>query len=510
MTALGASVLTTGSGKLTGLLEPDGSHLFDAIPYAAPPVGKLRFAPPAPPLPWSGVRPVSGPGPAAPQRQTFAVVGEVYRSRLPQSEDCLTLSVRTPSPGRSGLPVFVWIHGGGFALGSGGDPLYRGGGLSRHGLVEVNVNYRLGALGFAALAEPSAAGSANAALLDVIASLRWVREEITAFGGDPDNVTLAGHSAGAMIVACLLASPHARGLVHRAVIASPGAPYAVSWDSAVEVTRRMADGLGIPRDSPGALRAVPLSSLLDAQTQLSDEAFAGSMREFFGGASMAFNPVIDGDVLPEDPLSALAQGAAAEIPLLVGNTRDEAVLHLETAIAAAAHDPALARGLLAGVLERFGPLGPAIESTYRRLYPQAPNERLAAAVLGDAALRYPAFALARAAADHSPVFCYRFDQPTIRDGRPIGAVHGAELPYLFDTGDTEAGQHLAGEVDAALAEQMRATWAAFAANGRPRPPKGEWPRHSARQPQTLAISTSGFSPVTEPPEPLAGLWLGAA
>jgi para-nitrobenzyl esterase len=497
-------------GILDGRDCADGTYFFGGVPYAERPLGDLRFRPPQRPASWEGVRPAHEPGPAAPQRPVFAAVGEVYSSILPQSEDCLTLTVRTPSLTADRLPVFVWIHGGGFAVGSGGEPIYQGGGLSRHGVVEVSVTHRLGALGFAAINDPRHGLIANAGLRDVIAALAWVQERIEAFGGDPGNVSLAGHSAGAMTVACLMTSPLAQGLFHRAVIQSPGAPFAVDLDTGLTVTKDLASRVGVSSDSVEGLAGAPLDDVLAAQLALSDLAYAGEHREQFGGASMAFNPVIDGDVLPAEPLAAIAGGAAAGVPLLVGSARDEAMLHLEAMVAATESEPAGSRAVLDAILARFPGQGSTIESTYREEFPASTDARLAATILGDAALRLPALSLAAAAAPHGPVFCYRFDEPTVRAGWVVGAIHGAELPYLFGTGSTVAGQHLAGQVDERLASSMQLAWTEFARTGRPDLNRTAWPQYSTSEASVLAISADAISTVSDLTEALATLWLSPA
>ncbi|OZC62857.1 hypothetical protein CH267_00460 [Rhodococcus sp. 06-621-2] len=484
------SVLKVSQGRLAGY-SAGGTHFFGGVPYAAPPLGDRRFLPPLAPHLWEGTRPAREPGLAAPQEACFAAVGEVYLSPLSRSEDCLTLTVRTPSLGASKLPVLVWLHGGGFAMGSGGDPVYQGGALSRDGVVHVSINYRLGALGFAAVDDSQHGITANAGLYDVIAALNWVRDEIAVFGGDPDNITLAGHSAGAMMVACLLGSPLGRGLFHKAIIQSAGAPLAIPADIALSVTRELADRAGTTTNSLAALQHVPLQSILQAQLDLSAEAYTGGRREQFGGASMAFNPVTGTAILPDEPLDAIAGGSGGGIPLLIGTTGDEAMLHLETVVAATETQPADARTVLNSVLARFGEQAPEIGSRYRTQFPELDDGRLAARVLGDAAFTTPTRTIAAAAVPHSAVHVYRFDEPTVRNGRSIGALHGAELPYLFGTADTAAGRHLCGEVDTSLARSMRTAWLTFAETGSPQWPGIAWPKYHTDEPVLLGLSAQG-------------------
>src|SRR4051812_13666017 len=312
------TVVDTTSGKLEGLAE-GGLHVFRGIPFAAPPVGDLRLRPPRPVEPWAGVRPANEFGCWAPQNSPATTLS----GQLPgaQAEDCLSLNVWTPATDGARRPVLVWIHGGGFIGGSGAMNLYAGAPLAARGdVVIVTVNYRLGILGFLAhseLADDDAEGATgNWGLLDQVAALRWVRDNIAGFGGDPDNVTVFGESAGGMSVSDLLAMPSARGLFRRAIVQS-GPPNAVTMDRAEEVTAKLVAELGV--GSPTALRDIPTQALLDAQAALLAERRS---------AGLPLLPVVDDVTMPIAPQRAIADGAARDIALLIGTNRDEAKMFM--------------------------------------------------------------------------------------------------------------------------------------------------------------------------------------
>lgn len=493
------SVVQLSNGKIQGTEEAHGAFFFGGIPYAAPPINDLRLKLPQEPAAWSGIRPAQKPGNAAPQRSCYGAIGELFKSPLPQSEDCLTLTVRSPTLSADRLPVFVWVHGGGFALGSGGDPLYQGGALSKRGVVEVHVNYRLGALGLATITGDSGDGVSNLALHDLVAALRWVQDNIEKFGGDPSNVTLGGHSAGAMLVACLLSSPSTRGLFARAIVQSASTPFAMEHSVASRVTRSFATELGASYDVD-SVRAASLDNVLSAQETLCHDSFTGADRAHFGGSSLAFTPVVDGDFLTTDPISSLASGVAADVPVLVGSVRDEAMILLGPAVAAARDDAEVSRGVLDSALLRLGEAASGVESAYRRTYPDYSDARLGATILGDLGFRFPTLSFANAIASHSSVYCYRFDQESDAFSAYPSAMHGVELPYIFSTAHTETGRRLAGNVDGDLAEFVQTTWADFMTSGQPRlGPDQPWPCYDQDSRATVSLSAKATAVVADPP-----------
>src|SRR5690348_10697779 len=301
-------LVETRRGRVRGQAEA-GLAVFRGLPYARPPVGPLRFAPPEPPPAWTGTRDATRFAPSA--SQNGALIGPVMSLGIGRTaEDCLYLNVWTPAADRRRRPVMVWIHGGAFVLGSGSQMLYDGATLARRGdVVVVTINYRLGAFGFLRLCErfgQRLPATGNEGLLDQIAALEWVRDEIAAFGGDPGNVTLFGESAGAMSVATLLGTPRARGLFRRAILQSGAANFVRSAERADAVTASLLERLGISRTDAPRLRDVPAAALLEAQQQV----LLGGGSD--GRMALPFAPVVDGDLLAEHPLDAIRAGLSRD------------------------------------------------------------------------------------------------------------------------------------------------------------------------------------------------------
>ena len=304
----------TSYGTVEGVERPH-HHAFLGIPFGAPPTGDCRFAAPEPPAAWEGVRPTTVFA-ASPAQGDHPVQG--FAASGPRDEDCLFLNVYTPRPDAAHRPVLFWIHGGGFTHGSGSELLYDGGPLAERGdVVVVTIHYRLGALGFLHLGDlmPGSAVTANAGLLDAAAALRWVRDNIAAFGGDPGNVTIFGESAGASAVGCLLALPAAAGLFHRAILESGTAVRVGEREAATRLAEELLEELGLGRTNPSGILEVPADKIVGAQARVA----ARAQRE----GLPSFGPVVDGDTLPQRPFDAVAAGAAAAIPLLIGTNRDE-------------------------------------------------------------------------------------------------------------------------------------------------------------------------------------------
>ncbi len=475
-------IVEVRGGRVRGVHRHD-HWSFSGIPYAAAPAGPARFRPPLPPEPWSGVRPADRFGPIAPQNPSLIDVSLGGRPE-PQSEDCLSLNVWTPGLDGDRRPVMVWVHGGSFVWGSGSGGLYRGGTLAREGdVVVVTINYRLGLLGFLAhpaLAEPDLpwldgeawTGFGNWGLADQVAALRWVRDHIDAFGGDPDNVTLFGESAGAMSVVALLAAPAARGLFHRAIVES-GGPYAYTPDEAASVAEQLAGHLGVPM-TRAALEQVPTADLVRAVVEFDQR---GGKRPDSGLLMM---PVVDGGMLPVAPEVAVATGSAADVPLLIGTTRDEMSFFTlgDPALSALDHD-GLFRWM--GRLTTDPEVQQAIVATVTearraRGEPVTPRD-LWVAIATEYIFRLPSVRLAdahRAAAGPGVgTYAYLFTWASPMLDGYLGSCHALEIPFVFGTVQNPLIQGFSGGGPEALAlsAAMRRAWTSFARSGSP----GTWP-----------------------------------
>jgi para-nitrobenzyl esterase len=447
-----------------------GVAVFKGIPFAEPPVGPLRFAAPRPVRGWKGVREAVSYGPPPPQAGVF---GMDSRSRDAASDDWLTINVWSPRPDPGeALPVMVWIQGGAYVIGMSSLPEYDGGRLARDGgVVVVTFNYRVGIEGFAQLE----GAPANRGLLDQVAALAWVRDNIRAFGGDPHRVTVFGQSAGGGSVAALLAMPGAAGLFRRAVAQSvPGTFFAA--ELAADIAAACAAELGLRPTVADLSTVAParLSAAGDAVT-----AKIGQWAHRWGQPArrrIPFAPVVDGEVLPVTPWQALAGGAGRDIDLVVGHTRDEQ--RLFTAI----------EGLLGHVtqeqaataLEVFAP-GPDGARRYRDSFPAAGPDELYELVNSDWLFRMPSLHLAQAqAAAGGRVHLFELTWPAPGMGGGFGACHGLDVPLVF--GNLGSGQPalLIGKDPSpeaeALSSRMRAAWTAFAAHGDP-----GWPSYEPGQ-----------------------------
>jgi para-nitrobenzyl esterase len=452
--------VVTRYGKVRGRVR-DGVASFLGVPYAASPTGPLRFRPPVPPPMWDGIRAADRLG-ATPPKPAYAAPFDVL---LPEpdiaGDNWLTVNVWTPDPGRAGLPVMVWIHGGAFSNGNSAIPVYDGHAFARDGVVMVSLNYRLGIDGFALLPD----APANRGLLDQIAALEWVRDNIMAFGGDPGNVTIFGESAGAMSVTTLMSLPRAQGLFVKAITQSGAAQAAADPADAALVAKEL--GLVLAREATAdSLAEVGLAELIQAQVAVRDALVTQPDPARFGAtivaSSMAFIPVVDGDLIPAHPLAAMAAGAGSGVPLLTGTTTDEYRLFLvPTGIAALVTEDGLA-----SLLPALG-IGSAVADLYRANRPGASPGDLFAAMLTDRFFRLPALAVAAARAPwQSATYVYEFAWPSPVDG--LGACHSLEIPFVFDNLSAEGAEPALGPAPpAALADRMHAAWLAFARDGDP-------------------------------------------
>lgn len=446
-------IVTVAEGKLKGVVV-DSVQAFLGIPYAAPPVGTQRWRSPAPAERWIGERDSTTFGPSCMQSVKPTGFGPWSLEYLVQgqvSEDCLFLNVWTPAmPRVPTLPVMVWIHGGGFSAGSGSVPIYDGAALARHGIIVVTINYRLGAFGYLAHPALTAEGgsSGNYAVQDMIAALRWVRANIAAFGGDPQQVTIAGQSAGAASVHQLISAPAAKGLFARA-IAQSGSGMGVSMPELAEGERR---GL-VLADKAGAstlqlLREVPAKELLRLGAQMQAEG-------------MRLLPIVDGQVLPHT-LDSLPEGAYTDTPVLTGLNSDEG----------SAMTPGYGLDSSAQFSERLVTVFGRYATAASRLYPHTNDSQARQSVKTLIRERGVAAALLwarnrEAQGGKYPVYLYLFSHPEPgQEAEKYGAFHSAEIPYVFQTLNKSPERAFTAS-DQRLSNTMSAYWVNFIRSGDP-------------------------------------------
>ena len=486
----------TSLGTVRGAII-EGVAAFKAIPYAAPPTDALRFLPPREAVAWAGVRDATAYGGRAPQAglraasrpelETFSGAPDTS----PDSEDCLTLHVWTPGADGAKRPVMVWLHGGAFAYGSANSERLRGSRLAKRGdVVVVTVNHRLNIFGFLDLSEVAGADyarSGNAGVLDLVAALKWVRTNIARFGGDPGNVTIFGESGGGGKVSTLLAMPEATGLFHRAIIQSGAAVRLRTRERALRLTELVLKELGVA-NSVEPLRTVPAARLL-AAIKPAERALGPSEHRLFD--RYPFGPVVDGDVLPGQPFDPVASDIMADVPLIIGDMKDEMASFLAT------DDLVWHRTLSeAQLLDRIHAIAGKdtahVMETYRRLYPAStPADRLIAATT-DSNFRIRSLTLAqrRTETAAAPVWMYTFEWETPVHGGKMKAPHAMDVPFTFDTIDLTNATD-GGETAKRLAATMSGVWAAFARNGVPDHPSiPHWPAYRLPERATLILDAA--------------------
>jgi len=490
------AVVKTVSGELRGLVA-DGVASFLGVPYAAAPFGVHRLAPPQPPPGWAGIRdavtlgaeppqvaPPTPTGPPSGSGENWEDVGAAFEAvrRAAPSEDCLNLNLWAPDPTASGLPVMVWIQGGMFELSS--TAAYDGSRFARDDVVCVVINWRPGAEGFLYLGD----GVANLGLLDQVAALEWVRDNITAFGGDPHNVTVFGESAGAMSIGTLLAMPRAQGLFRRAILQSGAAHHVTPADDALRIGHCLAEKLGVA-PTRAAIADAGIPRLLAAQAALKADLLADPDPDRWGWevvtSTMPWQPVVDGDTVPGLPIDRIAAGSSRDVDILVGTNTDDWRLWLVVSGAIAGITDEMLTGPVTSYgyqsLAAYGLSPQTALAAYRARHPGAAPGDVLTVVQTDWWMRIPAIALADAhaaatagsttaaagnatTATTGQTYMYEFAWPA----PGLGAVHAVEVPFVFDTLSPDAplfGPLLGDHPPQALADTMHAAWVSFASTG---------------------------------------------
>lgn len=456
-----SSVVSIGTGQIQGI-RAHGVQTFLAIPYAAPPVGPFRFEPPQPVEPWAGIRQATTAGPNAPQRvgkvlglDTSALIGTGWV----EGDDYLTMNLWRPDSDANGLPVMVFIHGGGFVVGSKDAPVQDGSTFARDGVICIAINYRMGIDGFL----PIPGVPTNLGMRDMIAALAWVRDNVAAFGGDAGNVTVFGESAGAMAIADLVTSPLAKGLFHRAIIESGHGAMTRTVPIAQRVVKKLAKLLRITPDRAG-FASVASGAALDMIEKLSQPKTRLDLRDEDGREPVfgisRFIPVHGDDVLPEQPLAALARGAGAEIDVLIGTNAEEMNLYL---VSSGVRDK-IGKWLSIYVLHRSQPQAGKVLKAYGLGSGKKAGYALTDA-MNDLVFRWPARRFAEMHKGRTHMYEFEWRSPAFNG--ELGAAHAMEVPFVFDTLACATGaEGLCGEnPPQELATRIHRIWVDFARDG---------------------------------------------
>jgi para-nitrobenzyl esterase len=454
-----AHTVRTTSGDVSGTTD-EGSHVFLGVPFAAPPFGEHRFGEPVGPQPWDGVRECVRFGPTAPQRDPVATI---IPEPVERGEDCLNLNVTTPELGDAKLPVLVYIHGGGFVSGCNRSPWYRGTRFARDGVVVVSVGYRLGIEGFLDLAD----APTNRGVLDWIAALRWVQENVASFGGDPSAITIGGQSAGAAACLLLAANPRTEGLFSRVVAMSGTSDTRMPRERLTELGEKMAAQLGVRPTRDEFARFTP-DELIDAHAAVGTNPFtADAIGASFDPRTAALKPFVDGDVVPEHPFRVIAEGRTAHVDLVASATANEVngMIHLNV-------DEESAQQALAGM----NLVGERLERYMAHTGAVNPVEALAQAATDRAFRGNLAQLLADRAATGGRTFGYEYARPAPLPG--VGAAHCLDIPFVFDNLDAERVEDglIGPNPPQELADEMHADIVSFVKTG-----DAGWPAYDAER-----------------------------
>jgi para-nitrobenzyl esterase len=493
-----STIAHSSFGKLRGTVE-GGVNVWRGVAYAEQPVGPRRFLAPVPPQPWSGVRDAVEHGPLPPQGRSF--VGGGRDDPKVRDEACLTVTVWSPDPHGPRMsghaktmlkPVMVWIPGGAFVYGAGQLQLYNGSRLAASGdVVVVNVTYRLGVFGGFELSDLGDGFDDNLCLRDQLAALEWVRDNIAAFGGDPDHVTVFGESAGATSVLALLASPASRGLFSRAIAQSPALPLIADRETRADRARRFLERLGV---DASAVKDLPQRQLRRAAGELQAESAADT-------PALAYGLTHGVEMLPQHPIAAARAGAVSAVPLIIGTNSHEASMF-------AWGKPPMLPTTVPSIDAYFERTAPDARDSVLAAYPAHPRRSALIAIGSDAMFGAPTWAFSDAYSAHAPTYVYRFDHTTwTLRALGLGATHGSEIVHVQHSYASYLGRKihpLGRHVQPAVGRRMQRTWLDFAT----RELGDDWPRYDAEQRRTRVIRSTRDDTVADPDRVRRTAWEG--